>query len=273
VVDWHVDDAAATLDRLVSLGARQLKAVTERSPRVRRRLSRRPFGNVLGIMYNRHTTATTSISWATAEERSRRPSPAEESRVSTKPAVNEAVVIAFRDAAEFEAWLDAHVGLRVGVWLKIAKQGSGVPSLTDGEAVDLGLCYGWISGQRKSYDEVYYLQKYVPRRPGSRWSQVNVAKVEELIAAGRMRPSGLAEVEAAKADGRWAIAYAPQRNATVPADLAAALAASPQAAQAFEALGKTQQYAVILKLVTARTATARTAQLRRAMTALEAHSG
>ena len=116
--------------------------------------------------------------------------------MSMKPAVNEAAVIAFRDAAEFEAWLDAHVDLRVGVWLKIAKQGSGVPSLTDDEAVDLGLCYGWISGQRKSYDEVYYLQKYVPRRPRSRWSQVNVAKVEELIAAGRMRPSGLAQVEA-----------------------------------------------------------------------------
>ena len=190
--------------------------------------------------------------------------------MSTKPAVNEAVVIAFRDAAEFEAWLDAHVGLRVGVWLKIAKQGSGVPSLTDDEAVDLGLCYGWISGQRKSYDEVYYLQKYVPRRPRSRWSQVNVARVEELITAGRMRPSGLAEVEAAKADGRWAAAYQSQRNATVPPDLATALAASPQAALAFGALSKAQRYAVILKLVTARTATARAAQLRRAMTALEA---
>ena len=185
----------------------------------------------------------------------------------------EAAVIAFRDAAEFEAWLDAHAGLRAGVWLKIAKKGSGIPSLTAGEAVDAGLCYGWISGQRKSYDEAYYLQKYVPRRPGSRWSQVNVAKVGELIAAGRMRPSGLAEVEAAKADGRWAIAYASQRNAIVPPDLAAALAASPQTVQAFDALGKTQQYAVILKLITARTAAARTAQLRRAMTALEARGG
>jgi uncharacterized protein YdeI (YjbR/CyaY-like superfamily) len=121
--------------------------------------------------------------------------------VSMKPAADQAVVIAFRDAAEFEAWLDAHVDLRVGVWLKIAKKGSGVSSLTADEAVDLGLCYGWISGQRKSYDEVYYLQKYVPRRPRGRWSQVNVARVEELIATGRMRPSGLAEVEAAKADG------------------------------------------------------------------------
>ena len=109
--------------------------------------------------------------------------------MSTKPAVNEAGVIAFRDGAEFEAWLNEHVGLRAGVWLKIAKKGSGVPSVTDDEAVDLGLCYGWVSGQRKSYDKVYYLQKYVPRRPRSRWSQVNVAKVEELIVAGRMRPS------------------------------------------------------------------------------------
>jgi uncharacterized protein YdeI (YjbR/CyaY-like superfamily) len=189
--------------------------------------------------------------------------------VSTNPAVNEAVVIAFRDAGEFGTWLDAHVDLRVGVWLKIAKKGSGIPSLTADEAVDLGLCYGWISGQRKSYDDVYYLQKYVPRRPGSRWSRVNVAKVEELIAAGRMRPSGLTEVEAAKADGRWAAAYESQREATVPPDLAAALAASPQAVQAFDALSKTQQYAVILKLVTARTAAARAARLRRAMTALE----
>jgi uncharacterized protein YdeI (YjbR/CyaY-like superfamily) len=179
-------------------------------------------------------------------------------------------VIAFRDAPEFEAWLKAHVDLQVGVWLKIAKKGSGVPSLTADEAVDIGLCYGWISGQRKSYDEVYYLQKYVPRRPHSRWSKVNVAKVEKLIAAGRMRPSGLAEVEAAEADGRWAAAYESQRNATVPPDLAVALAASPQAAQAFDALGKTERYTVILKLATARTDTARVAQLRKAIAELEA---
>ena len=192
-------------------------------------------------------------------------------RRSGKPAADEGTVIAFCDAAQFEAWLDAHVDQQVGVWLKIAKKGSGVPSLTDDEAVDLGLCYGWISGQRKSCDEVYYLQKYVPRRPGSRWSQVNVAKVEHLGAARRMRPPGLAEVEAAKADGRWAAAYPSQRNATVPPDLADALAASPPAAQAFEALSKTQQYAVILKLATARTATTRAVQLRKAMTTLQAH--
>jgi uncharacterized protein YdeI (YjbR/CyaY-like superfamily) len=182
----------------------------------------------------------------------------------------EADTIAFRDAAEFEAWLEAHADLQAGVWLKIAKRGSGIASLTSDEAVDVGLCFGWISGQRRALDADHYLQKYVPRRPRSRWSQVNVAKVHELIAAGRMRPSGLAEVEAAMADGRWAAAYEPQRTATVPPDLAAALEASPRAARAFEALGRTERYAVILKLATARTDAARAAQLRRATASLEA---
>ncbi len=191
----------------------------------------------------------------------------------TKPAADEADVIVFRDAAAFEAWLDAHVDVQAGVWLKMAKKGSGIPSLTSDEAVDVGLCYGWISGQRKSYDDTYYLQKYVPRRPRSRWSQVNVDKVEELTAAGRMRPSGQAEVDAAKADGRWAAAYESQRNATVPPDLAAALAASPDATKTFEALNKTQQYAVILKLITTRTDSGRAAQLARAIAELEAHGG
>jgi uncharacterized protein YdeI (YjbR/CyaY-like superfamily) len=190
--------------------------------------------------------------------------------VSTKSGVNEAAVIFFPDAPAFDAWLREHGDLHEGVWLKIAKKSSGVPSLTDDEAVDLGLSYGWISGQRKSLDARYYLQKYVPRRPRSRWSQVNVARVEELIAAGLMQPSGLAEVEAAKADGRWAAAYESQRNATVPPDLADAIAASPRAAQAFDALGRTDRYAVILKVVTARTATARATQLRKVVIALEA---
>jgi len=111
---------------------------------------------------------------------------------------SDADVIFFPDAAAFETWLTDHVDHTPGVWLKIAKKSSGIPSLTDDEAVDVGLCFGWISGQRKSLDDVYYLQKYVPRRPRSRWSQVNVRKVEQLTAAGRMRPSGLAEVEAGR---------------------------------------------------------------------------
>jgi uncharacterized protein YdeI (YjbR/CyaY-like superfamily) len=183
-----------------------------------------------------------------------------------------AEVIAFGDAAEFEAWLADHVDHSAGVWLKIAKKGSGIASLTENEAVDVGLCYGWISGQRKAFDDDYYLQKYVPRRPRSRWSQVNVRKVEELTAAGRMRPSGMAEVDAAKADGRWDAAYQSQKEATVPPDLAAALAAAPQAAAAFESLSKTDRYAIILDIVTARNLTTRAAHVSKAVAALVARN-
>lgn len=178
--------------------------------------------------------------------------------------------IFFPDGAAFEDWLDDNVDHWPGVWLKIAKKSSGIPSLTDDEAVDIGLCFGWISGQRRSLDDVYYLQKYVPRRPRSRWSQVNVRKVRELTAAGRMRPAGLAEVEAAKADGRWDAAYPSQKDATVPPDLAAALAERPRAAAAFEALGKTGQFTVILDIVTARTPQTRSAHLRKAISTLDA---
>ena len=189
--------------------------------------------------------------------------------MSTRPKSDAADTIFFQDAAAFETWLHENVDHQPGVWLKIAKKGSGIASLTDDQAVDIGLCFGWISGQRRSLDDVYYLQKYVPRRPRSRWSKVNVRKVEELTKAGRMRPSGVAEVEAAKADGRWEAAYESQRTATVPPDLAAALAASPRAAAAFEALGKTRQFAVILDVVTARTPKTRSAHLRKAIAALE----
>jgi uncharacterized protein YdeI (YjbR/CyaY-like superfamily) len=188
---------------------------------------------------------------------------------ATQPEAAEPEVIAFHDAAEFEAWLAEHVDRSAGVWLKIAKKGSGIASLTDDEAVDVGLCYGWISGQRKALDDLYYLQKYLPRRPNSRWSRVNVRKVEELTANGRMRASGLAEVAAAKADGRWDAAYESQKEATVPPDLAAALAASPGAASAFDSLSKTDRYAVILDVVTARSPIIRAAHINKSIAALE----
>jgi uncharacterized protein YdeI (YjbR/CyaY-like superfamily) len=112
--------------------------------------------------------------------------------------------ITCEDAAAWDAWLAEHHGRHGGVWLKIAKLHSGVASVTSDEAVDVGLCWGWISGHRKALDGTWFLQRYTPRRPGSNWSAVNVAKVEALLAAGRMRAPGLAEVEAARADGRWA---------------------------------------------------------------------
>ena len=113
-------------------------------------------------------------------------------------------VIRCADADEWDAWLAEHHGRTEGVWLDIAKLRSGVPSVTSDEAVDVGLCWGWISGHRKALDETWFRQRYTPRRPRSNWSAVNVAKVEALTAAGRMRPPGQAEVDAAKADGRWA---------------------------------------------------------------------
>jgi uncharacterized protein YdeI (YjbR/CyaY-like superfamily) len=117
---------------------------------------------------------------------------------------DELEIVTCEDAAAWDAWLAANHGLHQGVWLKIAKQNRSVASITNDEAVDVGLCWGWISGHRKALDDTYFLQRYTPRRPRSNWSAVNIAKVQALTAARRMQPPGLAEVEAAKADGRWA---------------------------------------------------------------------
>ncbi|MFJ7586584.1 YdeI family protein [Streptomyces sp. NPDC097617] len=174
-------------------------------------------------------------------------------------------IIGFVDAEAFERWLAEHHTRQEGVWIKLAKKKSGIASVTDGELVDIGLCYGWISGQRRALDERYYLQKYVPRRPKSLWSQVNVDKVAELTAAGRMREPGLAEVRRAQADGRWTHAYESQKTAEVPPDLAAAFATHPEARKAFEELDRTGRYLVILPLLQALTPETRQVRLDRAV--------
>jgi uncharacterized protein YdeI (YjbR/CyaY-like superfamily) len=171
-------------------------------------------------------------------------------------------VLSCGSPTEWESWLTAHWRRPTGVWLKIAKKGSGVASVTASEALDVALCYGWIDGTRRRLDETHFLQWYAPRRPRSSWSKVNVARVEALLAAGRMRPPGLAAIEAAKADGRWAAAYESQRNATVPPDLAAALDHDDRAKAAFESLGRSERYAVILPLLKARTPQQRAELLR-----------
>jgi uncharacterized protein YdeI (YjbR/CyaY-like superfamily) len=183
-------------------------------------------------------------------------------------ALNGIDIIDFDDTGQWESWLADHYESRAGVWLKIAKKGSGQASVTPTEALDVCLCYGWIDSLRKSYDETYFLQKYSPRRPKGSWSKVNVDKVEVLIAAGRMRAHGLAEIMAAKADGRWAAAYESQKNATIPPDLAAALARNEQAKGVFELLGRTDQYAVILRLMRAKTPDNRAVLLDRMIAAL-----
>ncbi|MGW7030043.1 YdeI/OmpD-associated family protein [Streptomyces xanthophaeus] len=183
-------------------------------------------------------------------------------------AIDGVELLAFPDAAAFEEWLAGHHTRHEGVWIKVAKKKSGIPTVTDDELVDVGLCYGWISGQRRSLDERYYLQKYVPRRARSLWSRVNVDKVAALTAAGRMREPGLAEVRRAQADGRWAAAYDSQKTATVPPDLAAALDADPAAGKAFEALDRTGRYQLVLPLLQALTPDTRRARLEKALRTL-----
>ena len=155
----------------------------------------------------------------------------------------------FASAAAFEEWLAAEHATADEVWIEFAKKGSGVPSVTHAEALDVALCFGWIDGKAQtSEEEGFYRQRFTPRRARSRWSQINRDKAEALIAAGRMRPAGLAEVERAKADGRWADAYAPPSRIEVPDDLRAALDANPAAADMFATLNSQHRYAVLYRV-------------------------
>jgi uncharacterized protein YdeI (YjbR/CyaY-like superfamily) len=184
-------------------------------------------------------------------------------------AIDGVEVIAFPDARAWESWLAANHALQAGVWLKLAKKGSGIPSITDDEVVDIGLCFGWVSGRRRAHDERWYLQRYVPRRPRSLWSKVNVDKVERLIAAGRMREPGMAEVRAARADGRWQAAYESQKEATAPPDVVAALEDNPEAKAHFDSLNKTAQYRLYLPVLQALNPTTRASRLRKMIAMLE----
>jgi uncharacterized protein YdeI (YjbR/CyaY-like superfamily) len=177
-------------------------------------------------------------------------------------------VLAFPDQAALEEWLDAEHATAPGLYVRLAKKGSGVPSVTYAELVESALCFGWIDGRSQRLDETSYLQRITPRRPRSVWSQKNVAAVEALIAAGRMRPAGLAAVEAAQADGRWDRAYAGPATITVPDDLAAALAAEPAAQQAFDGLDGRNRYAVLHRVATAATPQTRARRIAALVTML-----
>jgi uncharacterized protein YdeI (YjbR/CyaY-like superfamily) len=156
-------------------------------------------------------------------------------------------VHAFASAAELEAWLAAHHDSEPEVWIKIHKKGSELPSVSAAEALDVMLCWGWIDGIRKGFDERSFLQRYTPRGRKSAWSQVNREHVARLVAAGRMTPHGQRQVDLAKADGRWDAAYAPVRAVTaesMPADLRAAIAANPRAEETFRTLNKMNLFAL-----------------------------
>lgn len=164
----------------------------------------------------------------------------------------------FEDAKAWEAWLEEnHASSTTGLWVKISKKGSAIASVTYDEAVDVALCFGWIDGQRKSHDEHHFVQRFTPRRKSSIWSKRNVEKVAALAAAGRMRPGGLAEVDAAKADGRWDKAYASSSTMVVPQDFAAALDGNKRAKNFFESLGRSKRYSFLWRIETAKRAETR----------------
>jgi len=158
----------------------------------------------------------------------------------------------FFDGPEaFEAWLAEHGETSDGIWVRMAKAKTGIPSLDWTRGVEVALCFGWIDGQARRIDDDWYMQRFTPRRRRSLWSKVNRQKVEALMAAGRMRPAGLAEVERAKADGRWDAAYDGMATATVPEDLAAALETAGLT-ETFAALDGTNRYAILHRVQTAR---------------------
>lgn len=175
----------------------------------------------------------------------------------------------FAGPAEMEEWLEANHAGSDGLWLKIAKKGSGVPTVTYAEALELALCFGWIDSQKRGFDETYFLQRFTPRRPRGKWSRINREKAEGLIGAGAMRPAGLAEVESAKADGRWDAAYAGQRTAEVPDDLRRELDRNGAAAKFFAELDGANRYAILYRLEDAKKPETRERRLRKFVGMLE----
>jgi len=175
----------------------------------------------------------------------------------------------FAGPAELEAWLEENHAYSEGLWLKIAKKGAPETSVTYGEALELALCFGWIDSQKRGFDETHFLQRFTPRRPRGRWSKINREKAEALIEAGKIRPTGLAEVEAAKADGRWEAAYEGQRTAKVPPDLRRELDANPAAAEFFASLDSANRYAIVYRLDEAKKPETRERRLRKFVAMLE----
>jgi uncharacterized protein YdeI (YjbR/CyaY-like superfamily) len=179
-------------------------------------------------------------------------------------------ILPFATPEAFDRWLAKNHAKATVIWVKHAKKGSGEPSITWTEAVDVVLCYGWIDGQSRSLDDRYFLQRYTLRRRTSVWSKLNRERVARLIAEERMRPAGLAEVERAKADGRWDAAYDSPKTAVVPADLATALARNARAKAAFAALDATNRYAILHRLMTAKQAATRARRITTFVTMLAA---
>ena len=172
-------------------------------------------------------------------------------------------VVAFSSQQAFEVWLTSQPADCRGLWLKIAKKASGIASISRAEAVDSALCHGWIDGQLDSFDGNYWLIRFTPRQPASKWSEINRARAQELVALGRMRPAGLKEIERAKKDGRWDAAYAAQSTAQVPDDLARSLAKSKKAKAFFETLDSKNRFAILYRIHSAKKPETRAARIEK----------
>ena len=190
---------------------------------------------------------------------------------SSQNTSNDLPVLLFASQHEWEVWLHEHHAASRGVWLRHAKKASGLQSVSYAEALDVALCYGWIDGQKKSYDESSWLQKWTPRGAKSIWSKVNREKVQQLTDSGRMQPAGMAAVEAAKQDGHWDAAYDSPSQATVPDDFQAALDRNPQANAFFATLNKQNKYAILWRIQTAKKAETRAKRIQQFVDMLERH--
>jgi uncharacterized protein YdeI (YjbR/CyaY-like superfamily) len=166
-------------------------------------------------------------------------------------------ILMFVDARAFDVWLASQGSTAAGLWLRLAKKGASERTLTKSEAVDAALCHGWIDGQLDTYDDHYWLIRFTPRKPRSRWSELNRKRATKLLGEGRMRPTGLAQIEMAKLDGRWDVAYAPARTAEAPPDLTAALDANPKATAFFATLTGANRYAILYRIGAVKTPAAR----------------
>jgi len=178
-------------------------------------------------------------------------------------------ILSFNTAKAWEAWLKKNGATAQALWLRFYKKGSQVQSINYSEALDVALCYGWIDGLVNKFDEVSYLQRFTPRRPRSIWSKKNIEHVERLIREGKMNPAGLQQIEAAKADGRWAAAYDSSANMVIPADFLQALSRNPKAQKFFKTLNKTNVYAIAWRLQTAKKPETRERRMKQILEMLE----
>jgi uncharacterized protein YdeI (YjbR/CyaY-like superfamily) len=182
---------------------------------------------------------------------------------------NNLPMISFEGQQEWAAWLEENHAASSGLWLRLAKKASGLSSVSYDEAVEVALCYGWIDGQKKSYDEASWLQKFTPRGPKSIWSKINRGKAEALIANSQMKPAGLRAIEQARQDGRWDAAYDSHSTATVPSDFQAELDKNPAAQAFFASLNSQNRYAILHRIQTAKKAETRAKRIEQFIRLLE----